>query len=127
VLSRVSRFSLKKQKGKKLAFQKGRYDGPLFSLVVYEREQLATGQMAGAQAALIVSSRVSKKAVVRNRLKRLLREAARNILPQVKPGFALVLLAKPALREKNLAEIQAELEKMVSKANLAQQNEKDRR
>jgi ribonuclease P protein component len=46
-----------------------------------------------ARFAFIVSTKVSKKAVERNRIRRVLREAIRPILPNLKPGD-YVLIAK---------------------------------
>lgn len=46
----------------------------------------------------IVSTKVDKKAVARNRLARQMREAASQLLPDLKPGYSVLVIAKrPAL------------------------------
>lgn len=42
----------------------------------------------------IVSKKIHKKAVIRNRIKRLLREATQSQLAKMKPGFDVVFLIK---------------------------------
>src|SRR5579872_6454570 len=50
------------------------------------------------------SKRVGK-AVKRNRVKRLMREAVRQYLPAIKPGHDLVFIARPAAASAELPEI----------------------
>jgi ribonuclease P protein component len=57
-------------------------------------------------------------AVQRNRAKRLLRAAINPLLPQISPGFDLVLLARePVLNEKSQP-VQQALTELLEKANL---------
>ena len=44
--------------------------------------------------AFLVSKKLDKRAVVRNKIKRRLSEAVRSLLPQVKAGQAVIILAK---------------------------------
>lgn len=64
----------------------------------------------------IISTKISKKAVERNRAKRLLREAIRKMLPKTKPGFDIVFLAKKSLINRPLREVSLEAEKLLQKA-----------
>lgn len=66
----------------------------------------------------VVSGKISKKAVVRNQVKRLLREGARSFLARAKPNFSVLILAKPAILGKDLEEIKEEMEKLFQKAGL---------
>jgi ribonuclease P protein component len=43
-----------------------------------------------------ISTKVSKKAVVRNRIKRQLRAAFRHLLPRISPGWLLVVVVQPS-------------------------------
>ena len=43
-----------------------------------------------------ISTKVSKKAVVRNRIKRQLRAAFRCLLPRISPGWLLVVIVQPS-------------------------------
>lgn len=64
--------------------------------------------------AIVVSQKVSKKAVVRNKLKRRLREILRNNWEKFQ-GFDLVLLPKKGLEEKDFFELKVLLEKFFQK------------
>ncbi|NEO50551.1 MAG: ribonuclease P protein component [Moorea sp. SIO4A3] len=65
-----------------------------------------------------ISQKVSKKAVVRNRIKRQLRAALRQLLPRLSPGWKLVVIVKPEARECEYAQLLRELEKLLVKAEV---------
>lgn len=64
------------------------------------------------------ASRYVGKATVRNRLKRLLREAARQYLPVVAPGWDLVLIARSAAAGADFHQICAAVENLLGEARL---------
>ena len=57
-------------------------------------------------------------AVQRNRAKRLLREAARALLPALRPGWDLVLIARKPLLEATLQMTQAAITQLSTRAGL---------
>jgi len=57
-------------------------------------------------------------AVKRNRVKRLLREAARAVLPRVVPGQDLVLIGRPAAAASGLADVVSVLETLLRRGSL---------
>lgn len=59
---------------------------------------------------IIVGKKISKKAVVRNKIKRRLREIIRQA--NVKLGFDIVIITKPEIINKNYQEIKNELENL---------------
>ncbi|AOY82096.1 ribonuclease P protein component [Moorena producens JHB] len=65
-----------------------------------------------------ISQKVSKKAVVRNRIKRQIRAALRQLLPRLSPGWKLVVIVKPEARECEYAQLLRELEKLLVKAEV---------
>jgi len=67
---------------------------------------------------LVVSTRISKKAVVRNRLRRQLSEIFRLKLKKILPGFDVMLLVKPGLAVLDFSQISAELINLLKKARL---------
>jgi ribonuclease P protein component len=84
-------------------FRRGaRLDGRLFTLLVaanggrLDRLGLAVGRKVGG-------------AVVRNRARRLLRESFRRLAPPSRPGLDLVVLVKPDIVGRSLAEVEREL------------------
>jgi ribonuclease P protein component len=58
------------------------------------------------------------KAVVRNRLKRRLREAARRQQPTIEPGWDLVFIARQPLLAADFAQIAAAVEQLLRRAKL---------
>jgi ribonuclease P protein component len=66
-----------------------------------------------------VSKKVGK-AVTRNRVKRLLREAVRHELPAIRPGTDLVFIARPAAAEASYREIAAAVSATLRRAGAAE-------
>jgi len=57
-------------------------------------------------------------AVQRNRAKRLLREAMRPLLPDLLPGWDLILIARPALPTESLLDIRQALSGLLRRAKV---------
>ena len=68
----------------------------------------------------IVSQKVSKKAILRNRIKRKLREIIREKLPSIKPGIDGVLVAQPGLEKKDFSEIKETINSLFKRAKVCQ-------
>lgn len=70
--------------------------------------------------AINVGLKVSKKAVIRNRAKRLIREAVRLIMvdDRIKEGYYLFFIAKPEIKEKEYAEISEEVNLLLQRAKV---------
>ncbi|HEX2908317.1 MAG TPA: ribonuclease P protein component [Phototrophicaceae bacterium] len=68
-----------------------------------------------------VTSKQVGKAVVRNRVRRLLREAVRQLHPRLKPGVDVVLVARPSLVEKPFSAIQRTVEQLCYQAQILQE------
>lgn len=60
--------------------------------------------------AFVVSNKVSKKAVVRNLLKRRLRNATKDFLAEAKPGHQLAIIAKPSALKLDYPTIKKQLQ-----------------
>ena len=80
-------------KGKE-AFEKVRNEGRLFQFDSFGLSVLERGDAEHPRFAFIVSSKVSKEAVQRNRIKRALSEAVRFEMTRLKKGFDAIFLAK---------------------------------
>ncbi|MFZ5932809.1 MAG: ribonuclease P protein component [Patescibacteria group bacterium] len=86
-------------KGKK-SFEKVNQDGRLFQSESFGVAVLTRGDKEVSRFGFIVSSKISKEAVQRNRIKRALSEAVRFEMALVKPGYDVVFLAKhPSLKK----------------------------
>jgi ribonuclease P protein component len=69
----------------------------------------------------IISSKIDKRAVRRNRARRLLSEVINQLIPQVKPGYDVVVLAKKKLVEADFSAIEKECQKLLAKAGMRHQ------
>lgn len=66
----------------------------------------------------VVSLKVSKKAVVRNKLKRWLRSLVRRNLIEVKKGFDVVVIMAAGSETKNFHQIQEKFDRVLKNAKL---------
>ncbi len=95
------------------AWKKGRsFATPLFSLKV------AKNDLPVSRFAVVVGLKASKRAVVRNTAKRRVREAIRALLPQIAPGYDVLVLGRPKLTEATLTEVGATLRFALEKTGL---------
>jgi ribonuclease P protein component len=67
--------------------------------------------------AFVVSKKVSNKAVIRNKIKRILREIIRKKILKIKPGIDGILIVKPGIEKKDFLEIEKMVENLLKKAN----------
>lgn len=59
--------------------------------------------------ALIVGLKVSKKAVIRNKIKRKLSEIIKLNIPKIKPGYSVVILVKPQAADEEFKNLEEDL------------------
>ncbi|MDH6061611.1 ribonuclease P protein component [Chrysosporum bergii ANA360D] len=76
--------------------------------------------LPSTQFGVSISTKVSKKAVVRNRIKRQITAALDRLLPKVSPGWRLVIVVKPTAAESECVgrEFLQELEQLLVKAEV---------
>lgn len=89
------------------------YQSDAFGLLVRQRNDNNPTKFG-----IVVSNRVSKKAVDRNRIKRELREALRNILDRIKGGADVVILTRKGLLDANTKDIEKDLKEKLKEASL---------
>jgi len=73
--------------------------------------------------AFIISKKFSKKAVVRNRIRRQVSEVIKDNLKAIKEGIDVVVLSIPGSQERSSEEIKGTVSRLLVKANLI--NNKD--
>lgn len=71
-----------------------------------------------ARFGFIVSNKISKSAVKRNRIKRLLREAVRLGWEKINPGFDVVLMAKADISKKSFEDVDKAVDSLLKKSGL---------
>jgi ribonuclease P protein component len=65
-----------------------------------------------------ISSKVSKRAVVRNRIKRQLRSALRQLLPKLKNGWDLVIVVYPNAVQCDYSEFLQQLKQLLAQTEI---------
>lgn len=92
-----------------------RFSGPIANLILSKSTE---GQDAPSRFTVIVPVRLSKKAVPRNRTKRLLREAVHETLSRIKPGYDGLVIAQKLLVGQKLKDITADIGQLLQKGGL---------
>jgi len=104
---------LKKEKDFRRVFDRGRVVNSDLMSVKF----LANG-MDDTRVGFIVSKKVFKKAVLRNKIKRMLRETMRGNIEKMKEGFDMIVMAKGKTSEAQLEEIDEALKGLLKRSNL---------
>ncbi len=110
----------------KAVYQKGirRYGrhltvrGLQLSRVCSDNSQVNPNNLPPTRIGISVSQKVSKKAVVRNRLKRQIRAALRQLLPRLTPGWQVIVGVRPSALECDYAQFLQELEQLLVDAEV---------
>ena len=69
---------------------------------------------------IVVSRKISKKAVERNLIKRRLRVLAKHYLPSLKPGYDIILTARSGILRKSYSELENALIDLFKRSRLLQ-------
>lgn len=86
------KYRLTNKSGIEKVFKKGRIINSNLFLIKSHYNQSVFSRFT-----IIVSSKISKKAVIRNRIKRRLREIIRLNILKIKPGHDFIIIAKPKI------------------------------
>lgn len=89
------------------------YQSDLFGILVHKRKDDEPSKFA-----FIVSTKISKIAVARNKAKRKLREAVNKKIEKVVKGYDVLFLAKKTTLETKSKEIEKEVEKTFKESGL---------
>ena len=88
----------------------------LITLLPHENKDLAS--KPATMFGISISKKVSKKAVVRNRIKRQIEGAIRTNLPWIDPGWKIVIVVKPKAIECKYEHFLRELEKLLKQTKI---------
>jgi ribonuclease P protein component len=78
--------------------------GRFWGMLILKREDNLPSRFG-----FVVSKKIDKRAVVRNRLRRQLAGAILTSLPEIKPGWGIIFLTKRSLVGQGFAEIKSEM------------------
>lgn len=76
------------------------------------------GEKPPTRFGISISRKVNKKATSRNRIKRQIRSALRQLLPKIEPGWDCVLSVKPSAVQCNYSQFLQELKQLLAKAEV---------
>lgn len=100
---------------KKMFFARAEIDGKLiqsksFGVQIFDRQDGDNSKFA-----FVISTKISKRAVVRNKIKRIMSERVRANLLKIKPGKDVIFLVKPkvVLIERN--DLESEIDEIITK------------
>jgi ribonuclease P protein component len=79
---------------------------------------LKTKATCPSRFGFVVSTKISKLAVGRNKVKRLLRQSITNLMPKIDQGFDCVFLVKGAIKQRTEEQIGKEVEKALQSAEI---------
>jgi len=86
---------------------------PFFGLGVFDRKDQQPSCFG-----FVISTKISKKAVVRNKIKRCLSESVRKLQKNMKKGYDVVFLVKSSIIKKGCFGIEKEVENAFKEAQL---------
>lgn len=107
-------FRLRKQKDFDRAFGK---DGSFFPQGFLALKAVPN-DLPYPRFGFIVSNKISKSAVKRNRIKRLLRESVQLKWGQINPGFDVVVMARADISEKDFEDVDKAVDSLLKKSGL---------
>jgi ribonuclease P protein component len=112
-LSRVHR--LRQRRDFQAVYEGGkRYHGSDLTVIARPDSSLPLPSRFG----LSISVKVSKKAVIRNRLKRQIRAVIRELLAEIQPGWRVIVVVRPNAVGCNYEHFLRELKQLLVKANI---------
>lgn len=99
---------------RRIDFARSEIDGKLyqsknFGINVFDRQDDNNPRFA-----FIISTKISKKAVVRNRIKRIISETLRLNVDKIRNGLDVVFLIKPLIIKENRNKIENEVVKIIT-------------
>ena len=103
---------LRKKKDIERVFKQGKGFKQGFLFLKTKKNDLELNRFA-----IVVSKKISPKAVIRNKIKRQLRAAVRIRLDEIKQGWDGVIVVQPGLENENFKKIQETINEIFKKAN----------
>ena len=105
---------LKKKKDFQKVIKQGKKIEKEFLVLKFSENSLKDVTRIG----FIVSQKVSKKAFLRNKIKRRLREIVKDNLGNLRPGYDLIFFTKKAIKDKDFLEMKKIVEQTLKQAKL---------
>lgn len=104
---------LKKKKEFETVFRRGRSLKEDFLVL-----RLVKNNLPQSRFGFIVGTKISKKATLRNKLRRRLRELIRTKIEKIKKGYDIILIAQTGLENRDFWELEEITNKIFSRAKI---------
>ena len=92
---------------------------PHLTVIAFKKENpLGAVSTTATMFGISISKKVSKKAVIRNRIKRQIKGVIRSKLQAIAPGWKVVIVVKPKAIECNYEHFLRELEKLLKETKI---------
>lgn len=108
---------LKKSRDFGVVYRKGSRQSTKY-LVLRAHRVSITAQRTPIRIGFSISQKVSKRAVVRNRIKRQLRAVCRQLLPELQPGWDVVIVVRTAAVQCDYLQFLQQLRKLFADAEI---------
>jgi ribonuclease P protein component len=108
-------YRLAKNSAYQRVYRRGRSAAMPLAVLIYTRGR-------EKKAGFSVSKKVGK-AVVRNRVRRRMKEATRLLMPRIKEGAQFILVARPDAAQASYTELERTIEKLLKRAKLLKEVE----
>lgn len=115
MLATPTMLSSKYRLKKKMNFARCEIDGKLIQSKSFGVEVLSRGDTENSCFGFIISTKISKKAVVRNKIKRIISDYLRVNLTKIKSGLDVVFLIKPVILKLSRQQIEKEVDEIATK------------
>jgi ribonuclease P protein component len=99
-------------------FDKVKEEGSLFQSESFAIAILLRKDEEPSRFGFVISNKISKRANIRNKIKRILREAVKTSLPELKSGFDVIFLVKKVALARQTKDIMNEVSVVFKKADL---------
>ena len=109
----AKKFRLSNKKDFERLHKNGKFFGNNFLAIKVAKNDLEISRFGFA-----IGKKISKKAVIRNKVRRRLQENIRIKMPKIKPGFDIIFFAREEIGKKDYWEIDKEINKIFEKAGL---------
>ena len=111
MLARENRLQKKKDFERVFKQGKGVRAGFLFLKVI-------KNNLESSRFGFIVSQKISKKAVIRNKIKRRLRAIIREKIPELKKGLDVAIIVQPGIEKESFQSLEENIAKIFFKASI---------
>ncbi|PIS42814.1 MAG: ribonuclease P protein component [Candidatus Kerfeldbacteria bacterium CG08_land_8_20_14_0_20_40_16] len=119
----AKQYRLVKNKEFAEVYRKGRSAAlPTLVLRLKKQGQEIKGRAVNSRFGFVVSGKIFKKIVLRNKLKRQLRSIIQGRLNRIPAGFDCVIIARSRINTRNYRQIEEDVDQLLQKSNLLKPN-----